>query len=64
MDTLFIGNGINRITSDYSWVDLLKDLTIIAGKQGVVEIKQKPFPLLYEEIYLRGSDLIAFRKMI
>lgn len=52
--TLFVGNDINNLVPGHSWKDLLKDLQKYCGIEGVdTEDNTKPFPLLYEEIYLR-----------
>lgn len=52
-DVLFIGNGINKLESTLSWEDLISKLADFIGKTGVFSL-QKPFPILYEEIMLRG----------
>ena len=50
-----LGNGVNRLSQEYSWSDLLDDLIKETGKQEVIRYKEeKPFTLLYEEIYLRA----------
>lgn len=51
---LLLGNGINRINNDYSWKKLLEGLLSFVGKSSNINLRDKPFPLLYEEIYLRG----------
>ncbi len=48
---LLIGNDINNINNSASWEDLLKKIVKINGNNINVSTK-KPFPLLYEEIYL------------
>lgn len=55
---LFIGNGINRCSnnSTKSWEDLLNVLIEFVEKKGVIKVLKKPFPILYEEIYLRGKQ--------
>lgn len=53
---LFLGNGINRIDNDYSWEDLMHDLLGFAGLDKAMTTAEKPFPLLYEEIYLRWAQ--------
>jgi hypothetical protein len=51
---LMLGNGINRIDNDYSWNQLMQDLLSFAGlKPGEIEFGNKPFPMLYEEIFMR-----------
>ena len=50
---LLIGNDINNINNSTSWKDLLKKIVTISGKNIDVS-EEKPFPLLYEEIYLKA----------
>lgn len=51
---LLLGNGVNRISNDYSWEDLLEDLIKFIGKESVINLKEeKPLTLLYEELVLR-----------
>ena len=51
---LLLGNGINRLSNEYSWSDLLDELIKATGKSEVITYREeKPFTLLYEEIYLR-----------
>lgn len=52
---LLLGNGINRIDNNYSWNHLMDDLLTYANMQDAITLGDKPFPLLYEEIYLRLS---------
>lgn len=54
---LLLGNGINRVDNNYSWNDLMQDLLSYAQMQGAISIDNKPFPMLYEEIYLRWSQV-------
>ncbi len=52
---LLLGNGINRLSNEYSWSELLDDLIKDIGKSEVIKYKEaKPFTLLYEEIYSRA----------
>lgn len=54
MRVLLLGNGVNRLSNDYSWEKLLEDLIKEVGKRDAIKfIKEKPFTLLYEEIALR-----------
>lgn len=53
---LLLGNGINRIDNNYSWTQLMFDLLDFVKLRGQIELGDKPFPLLYEEIYLRWSQ--------
>ena len=48
---LLIGNGMNNIDTPYLWSDLINDLIRYIGAKGVLVPDNKPFPLLYEEIY-------------
>ena len=53
--TLFIGNDINNLIPGNSWKDLIKELKEFCRVGGdAINDKNKPFPLLYEEIYLRS----------
>jgi hypothetical protein len=53
---LLLGNGINRIDNNYSWNNLMDDLLAYAEMTNAITLDQKPFPLLYEEIFLRLSS--------
>ncbi|MEM7035621.1 MAG: SIR2 family protein [Bacteroidota bacterium] len=53
---LLLGNGINRIDNDYSWEHLMRELLDFTGLTDSISVKDKPFPLLYEEIYLRWVE--------
>lgn len=53
---LLIGNDINNINNSASWEDLLKKIVKINGNNINVST-EKPFPLLYEEIYLSALKL-------
>lgn len=48
---LLLGNGLNNVTNNYKWGNLIDDLISYLGLRNIAT-KQKPFPLLYEEIYL------------
>lgn len=50
---LLLGNGINRIDNPYSWEDLMNDLLKFAELEDAISVRNKPFPMLYEEMYLR-----------
>jgi hypothetical protein len=52
---LLIGNDINNVTETYSWNDLITGLLSYFQIDGTVNLKDKPFPLLYEEIYLNSA---------
>ncbi|MDM1294465.1 hypothetical protein HX021_09190 [Sphingobacterium sp. N143] len=51
--SLFVGNDINNISPGISWSDLLAN---IKTKYNVASLEngQKPFPMLYEEIFLNA----------
>ena len=51
---LLIGNGINNIQSDNSWGNLIRDIVAFIGAAGQIDVKDKPFPLLYEEIMVES----------
>ena len=56
MKALLIGNDINNATSDYSWNNLLQDLIEYAQlKEQPPVMEGKPFPMLYEEIFLNSA---------
>jgi len=53
---LLLGNGVNRLSQNYSWGDLLREF--IQKVDGVRErdnLEAKPFTLLFEEILLRSQ---------
>ncbi len=51
MRTIFIGNGINRLTEGYSWESLLNDLEEkFLGSETIKYKDNKPFTLLFEEL--------------
>lgn len=54
---LLVGNDINNATSQYSWSDLLNGLIAHARIVDPPSMIDKPFPLLYEEIYLNSANL-------
>ena len=51
---LLLGNGVNRIHNRYSWENLLRELIDYVDASETILVKDKPFPLLYEEIVLRS----------
>lgn len=53
---LLLGNGINRIDNPYSWGDLMSDMLVYTDLKDAISTDGKPFPLLYEEIYLRWAS--------
>ena len=53
---LLVGNDINNLSCGLSWKDLLHDILNFCHAGDQIEIdKNKPFPLLYEEIFLTAS---------
>ena len=50
---LLVGNDINNISKGQSWKELLQDIISFCLPEGCVQVDdRKPFPLLYEEIFL------------
>lgn len=57
-NVLMIGNGINNLTNKESWLNLIKSMVKMCKVRKDVEVNnQKPFPLLYEEIYLKSKNI-------
>lgn len=52
---LLIGNGINNLSPGYSWRDLITELVDFVGGSKTIHTDDKPFPLLYEEIFVLGT---------
>ena len=52
---LILGNGLNRLTGQVSWDDLIQNLNMQFA-HGKVNVNGKPFPLLYEEIVSRARE--------
>lgn len=51
--SILVGNGINCDQSEYSWGNLLKKL-VTKYEVNIKNIGSKPFPLLYEAIYIES----------
>lgn len=52
---LLLGNDINNVNNNRSWEELLLEITSFLNVTGEIKnLKSKPFPLLYEEIFLRA----------
>ncbi len=51
---LLVGNDINNTTGNYSWANLIKGLIEYADAYPPINTENKPFPMLYEEIYLNA----------
>ncbi len=52
---LVIGNDINNVVPNNSWKDLLDEIVKFCNaKKLVTNFDNKPFPLLYEEIFLKS----------
>jgi len=55
--TLLIGNDINNINNSNSWENLLRKIIAYLGvtnQVNVANLRAKPFPLLYEEVFLKA----------
>lgn len=52
---LLVGNDINNASGSYSWSDLINRLLDFTKTDRGINKVNKPFPLLYEEIYLRSA---------
>jgi len=59
---ILVGNGINNIQNTYKWKNLILDLIDYVGAKGQININKKPFPLLYEEIYLKEAKKNGLRE--
>ena len=51
---VFVGNGVNNLKNDYKWENLIEDLIQHIGATGQINTNGKPFPLLYEEIWVKA----------
>ncbi len=60
---LLIGNDINNATSSYSWSDLIDSLLDFANLEQWPEKANKPFPMLYEEIYLNAARINGIKEI-
>lgn len=54
-NSILIGNDINNLSNDKSWRELVKEIIEIA-ESDVKNIDDKPFPLLYEEIFMNSKS--------
>jgi hypothetical protein len=52
---ILLGNGLNHVSNPYSWENLIRDLIRFSRNSKTIDIEGKPFPLLYEEIYLNDA---------
>jgi hypothetical protein len=53
---ILVGNDINNINNNYEWSDLIDNLIDLVGASGKITYDEnKPFPLLYEEIYVEAT---------
>lgn len=57
-----IGNGVNNIRHDYRWIDLINNLINFIGASGQIRLDDKPFPLLYEEIFVEAVKNRGFKE--
>ena len=63
MDKIFlIGNGINNVKSDYRWGDLIDNVINFIGATVIISTKNKPFPMLYEEIFVEAIKNRGFNE--
>lgn len=60
---LLIGNGINNISQEYTWSDLIHNLIDFIGAAGQIQTSDKPFPLLYEEIFVEAVKNRGFTEI-
>lgn len=60
---LLIGNGINNISQNYTWGDLIDNLIDYIGAAGQIQTSDKPFPLLYEEIFVEAVKNRGFTEI-
>ena len=51
---LLVGNGINMLESRLSWNGMLEGIIDNMGQNGSISFEDKPYPLLYEEIFTKG----------
>ncbi|MEL6558179.1 MAG: SIR2 family protein [Bacteroidota bacterium] len=62
--TILVGNGINSSNNNLSWSDLLieviNDLKVDVNTDNIWE---KPFPLLYEEIYIKAIQISSITEL-
>ena len=55
MSTLLVGNGIDNISNNINWKELLIDLMRSIDKENIINLDKKPFLHIYEEIYTRAK---------
>lgn len=55
MSSLLVGNGINNISNNINWKELLIDLMRSIDKENIINLDKKPFLHIYEEIYTRAK---------
>ncbi len=53
---LLIRNGVNNLTNKQGWQNLLVSITKICDVD-IDTTSKKPFPLLYEEIFLKSPSI-------
>jgi len=55
--TLLIGNDINQVSNNYDWEELIINLLEFTGTSNSISYDEnKPFPLLYEEIFVEAMN--------
>lgn len=58
MKALLVGNGVNRLFNQgISWEEVLNRLLKFALGDTEIELKEVPFPIVYEEIFLRSTRI-------
>lgn len=61
---LLIGNGVNTMSEGITWDALLDHIISFSKAPSLVKDKNKPFPLFYEEIFLRSLQSKAIKEEI
>lgn len=61
---LLIGNDINNVTNAYSWQNLITGLVDKAGLGDDMDLENKPFPMLYEEIFLKSARALDTKERL
>lgn len=60
---LLVGNDINNLVPNNSWKDLLREIVDFCNARELIKnFDNKPFPLLYEEIFLKSIQADRFKE--
>ncbi|MFT3825614.1 MAG: hypothetical protein QM731_16970 [Chitinophagaceae bacterium] len=60
---LLVGNDINNLVPNNSWRDLLQEIITFCNAGKLIKnFDNKPFPLLYEEIFLKAIQANRFKE--